>query len=138
MATAAAAGQQQSAAAEQASAAPWWHKLRWRAISKAEGRAAEQALLSLHGPPAVQPVETTVGPTPLHTMHSLHGGQDGPSLVAIPGYGAGVGFFFKNYQWLTSRFRVHAVDLLGTGLSGKGVKHAVCGVGRVVCGCVGS
>lgn len=81
--------------------------------------AAELDLLELQGQPTVQPVETSVGPTPQHTMHSLHGGDNSaPRLVAVPGYGAGVGFFFKNYSWLTSRFRVHAVDLLGTGLSG--------------------
>lgn len=36
------------------------------------------------------------------------------------GYGAGIGFFFRNMAALTERFRVHAVDLLGTGMSGTG------------------
>lgn len=96
-----------------------WHKLRWRAVSHPEGLRAEQTLLSLYGPPTVSQVDTPVGPTNQHMMHSLQGGTTGPPLVAIPGYGAGVGFFFKNFSWLTSRFRVHAVDLLGTGLSGR-------------------
>lgn len=34
------------------------------------------------------------------------------------GYGAGIGFFFRNMAALTEHFRVHAVDLLGTGMSG--------------------
>lgn len=36
----------------------------------------------------------------------------------VAGYGAGTGFFFRNLAALCGSFRVHAVDLLGTGLSG--------------------
>ena len=36
----------------------------------------------------------------------------------LAGYGAGIGFFFRNLAALTQEFRVHAVDLLGTGMSG--------------------
>jgi abhydrolase domain-containing protein 5 len=36
----------------------------------------------------------------------------------LAGYGAGIGFFFRNLAALTQQFRVHAVDLLGTGMSG--------------------
>lgn len=38
----------------------------------------------------------------------------------VAGYGAGIGFFFRNLEALTQQFRVHAVDLLGTGMSGGG------------------
>ena len=34
-------------------------------------------------------------------------------------YGAGAGFYFRNIDGLARHFRVHAVDLLGTGMSGK-------------------
>ena len=34
------------------------------------------------------------------------------------GYGAGLGFFWRNLGTLADHFRVHAVDLLGTGMSG--------------------
>lgn len=52
-------------------------------------------------------------------MHTIVGGAVGtPSMVLVPGYGAGAGFFFRNMRALCSHFRVHAVDLLGTGLSG--------------------
>lgn len=33
-------------------------------------------------------------------------------------YGAGAGFYFRNIDGLAKHFRVHAVDLLGTGMSG--------------------
>lgn len=41
-----------------------------------------------------------------------------PSTRHLAGYGAGIGFFFRNLAALTQEFRVHAVDLLGTGMSG--------------------
>ena len=41
------------------------------------------------------------------------------SLLALPGYGAGVGFYFRNFPSLCSQLRVYAVDWLGTGLSGR-------------------
>jgi hypothetical protein len=41
-----------------------------------------------------------------------------PSTRHLAGYGAGIGFFFRNLAALTQEFRVQAVDLLGTGMSG--------------------
>ena len=38
--------------------------------------------------------------------------------MAIPGYGSGSSFLFKLFDGLSSAFRLYAVDLLGTGLSG--------------------
>ena len=41
-------------------------------------------------------------------------------------YGAGAGFFFRNIDGLARHFRVHAVDLLGTGMSGKPSSRTWC------------
>lgn len=39
--------------------------------------------------------------------------DDSPTLVMVHGYGASQGFFFRNFDALTSRFRVIAIDQLG-------------------------
>jgi abhydrolase domain-containing protein 5 len=39
-------------------------------------------------------------------------------VVVLPGYGAGVGFYFRNLPALADRVRLYCVDWLGTGLSG--------------------
>lgn len=52
-------------------------------------------------------------------MHTIVGGDaTNPPLVCIPGYGAGAGFYFRNLDGLAKQFRVHLIDLLGTGMSG--------------------
>ena len=52
-------------------------------------------------------------------MHTLSGGRAGaPPLVCLSGYGAGAGFFFRNLDPMADHFRIYAVDLLGTGMSG--------------------
>mmetsp|Transcript_64834 Transcript_64834/g.204710 ORF Transcript_64834/g.204710 Transcript_64834/m.204710 type:complete len:150 (+) Transcript_64834:179-628(+) len=53
-------------------------------------------------------------------IHTLTGGAVGkPVLVCTAGYGAGAGFWWKNYSFMTDHFRVHSVDMLGCGLSGR-------------------
>ena len=39
--------------------------------------------------------------------------QDAPTIVLVPGYGESLGFFFRNFDALASRFRVIAIDQLG-------------------------
>ncbi len=39
-------------------------------------------------------------------------------MVVLPGYGAGSCFYFRNIDGLAQHFRLHCVDLLGTGMSG--------------------
>lgn len=52
-------------------------------------------------------------------MHTISAGSPAdPPLVLLPGYGAGAGFYFRNLDGLSQHFRTHAVDLLGTGMSG--------------------
>lgn len=52
-------------------------------------------------------------------MHTVSAGdQSAPPMVVLPGYGAGSGFFFRNVDGLAQHFRLHCVDLLGTGMSG--------------------
>lgn len=60
-----------------------------------------------------------VGEGKQDTMHTITGGQESrPALVCLAGYGAGAGFYFRNVDSLARHFRVHLVDLLGTGMSG--------------------
>lgn len=52
-------------------------------------------------------------------MHTISGGSTSAlPLVCLSGYGAGAGFYFRNLDKMAEHFRVHAVDLLGTGMSG--------------------
>ena len=63
--------------------------------------------------------DTAIGQGQQAYMHSIQGGPAGaPPLVFLPGYGAGAGFLFRNFPSLCQHFRVYAVDLLGTGMSG--------------------
>ncbi len=56
----------------------------------------------------------------VHTITAGTAQADAPNLVCIAGYSAGAGFFHKVLGGLGSAFqRCFAVDLLGTGLSGK-------------------
>lgn len=60
-----------------------------------------------------------IGPGPEDFIHTVVGGQaGGPAFVAIPGYSTGSSFLFKLFDGLGAAFHLHAVDLLGTGLSG--------------------
>jgi pimeloyl-ACP methyl ester carboxylesterase len=53
-------------------------------------------------------------------MHTISGGEEtNPPLVCLPGYGAGAAFYFRNFDGLAQQFRLHLVDLLGTGMSGR-------------------
>ncbi|VEU20081.1 DEKNAAC100039 [Brettanomyces naardenensis] len=49
------------------------------------------------------------------------GGEEPPEIVLIHGYGAALGFFYTNFEALTSipGTKLHAVDLLGFGLSSR-------------------
>lgn len=64
-------------------------------------------------------VDTPVGKCKEEVIHSITGGPDGaPNLVCMPGYGAGAAFYFRNLEAFCTKFRTHAVDWLGTGISG--------------------
>ena len=55
-------------------------------------------------------------------MHTISAGdQTSPPMVMLPGYGAGSAFYFRNIAGLAQHFRLHCVDLLGTGMSGTGI-----------------
>lgn len=99
---------------------PWLRRYtRWRQTSKEESVQAENRILSLSGV-ELHAAEVPTGPKPNQFMNTVIGGPpSAPALVVIPGYGAGIGFFFRNLATLCENFRVHAVDLLGTGLSGR-------------------
>ncbi|XP_075265454.1 uncharacterized protein LOC142357819 [Convolutriloba macropyga] len=56
----------------------------------------------------------------MHTYTSVGSIPDRSSpMVCIPGYGAGVGFFWKNLEGLRALDDLYAVDPLGTGLSSR-------------------
>ncbi len=65
--------------------------------------------------------DVSIGEGKHQFMHTIIAGDaSNPPLVCLPGYGAGAGFYFRNVDGLAKQFRVHLVDLLGTGMSGKG------------------
>lgn len=67
--------------------------------------------------------DVPVGPGRQDFIHTVTGGAangpDAPAFVAIPGYSTGSAFLFKLFDGLSAAFRLYAVDLLGTGLSGE-------------------
>ncbi|GLC56231.1 hypothetical protein PLESTB_001082300 [Pleodorina starrii] len=69
----------------------------------------------------MQSSDVRVGPGKEAYLHTLSGGPPSvdPPVVMMPGYGAGVGFYYRNFPSLSRRLRLFAVDWLGTGLSGR-------------------
>ena len=97
----------------------WLKAARWRHTSVEEARAAEWRLLTHAGCP-FRVEDVKCGDTKEHYMHTVVGGDDtNPTLVCTAGYGAGLGFFYRNFSFFTKHFRTYAVDLLGCGLSGR-------------------
>jgi abhydrolase domain-containing protein 5 len=100
----------------------WWSRMRWRQTSKAEAAEAERALLSL-SPARLEATNIPIGTHKEQYLHCIKGGHDdnaaSPHLVAVPGYGAGSGFMWRTLEGLSAGFRLWAVDMLGTGLSGR-------------------
>mmetsp|Transcript_64837 Transcript_64837/g.204717 ORF Transcript_64837/g.204717 Transcript_64837/m.204717 type:complete len:256 (+) Transcript_64837:76-843(+) len=101
---------------------PWWIRYtRWTQSSQEEGIHAERALLDLNGRNSIvqDDIKLPCGKKD-RFIHTLTGGAVGkPVLVCTAGYGAGAGFWWKNYSFMTDHFRVHSVDMLGCGLSGR-------------------
>lgn len=63
--------------------------------------------------------DVSVGQHRQQFMHTVSAGDAAsPPMVVLPGYGAGSGFYFRNIAGLAQHFRLHCVDLLGTGMSG--------------------
>eukprot|EP00955_Chlamydomonas_euryale_P068867 360255-Chlamydomonas_euryale.AAC.13 len=61
-----------------------------------------------------------VGPGKHDYIHTVSGGTPGqPPLVMAPGYAAGLGFYWRQFDALAPHFSLHAIDWLGTGLSGR-------------------
>jgi abhydrolase domain-containing protein 5 len=70
-------------------------RLRWRRASRPEALAAEARLLALAGAPLAA-ADVRVGPGKEDFLHAVSGGAANaasPSLVYVPGYGAGAGEF---------------------------------------------
>lgn len=94
--------------------------MRWIRTSLREAREAEHALLRYAGLREAEVRDVPCGPSPKHTMHTVScGSPDAPPMVLLHGYAAGIGFYFKNLAPLSHHFRLHAVDWLGWGLSGR-------------------
>mmetsp|Transcript_13499 Transcript_13499/g.38358 ORF Transcript_13499/g.38358 Transcript_13499/m.38358 type:complete len:313 (+) Transcript_13499:397-1335(+) len=101
----------------------WWSQYtRWRPTSKDEAVAAEEKLLAVRSGNVPVKVED-VGLPSGHSMHTYISKHSIPArstpMVCVPGYGAGIGFFWKNLQGLSSQSDLYAVDPLGTGLSSR-------------------
>ncbi|KAL4445756.1 hypothetical protein ABPG77_008955 [Micractinium sp. CCAP 211/92] len=100
----------------------WWQRLRWRPTSRPEALYYERKLLDLLGG-TYEAYDVKVGPGKEEYMHTVAGGQasgaDRPAFVAIPGYSTGSSFLFKLFDGLSAAMRLYAIDLLGTGLSGR-------------------
>ena len=97
-----------------------WQRLRWRPTSHDEGVYYERRLLDMLKGSYTQ-ADVRVGPGAQDFIHTVAGGAanaDCPPFVAIPGYSSGSAFLFKIFDGLSAAFRLYAVDLLGTGLSG--------------------
>lgn len=52
-------------------------------------------------------------------MHSIKAGSGKPTIVCMPGYAAGAGFYYRNLRGLGKYAEIHLVDWLGTGNSGR-------------------
>eukprot|EP00884_Botryococcus_braunii_P004708 jgi/Botrbrau1/14238/Bobra.0381s0002.2 len=99
--------------------ARWVRYTRWRPTSRQEAVHAEASLLSLSGT-ELEVKDVAIGSGQQDFMHTIAtGGLSSPPLVCIPGYGAGAAFYWRNLSGLGSIFRTYAVDLLGTGMSGR-------------------
>jgi len=89
----------------------------WVPVSRKEALEAEIGLFNLSRAPLhVYDVDIDKD-VKLHTVEG--GSNHSTTVVCTAGYGAGLGFFFRNYRNLTSRYHVYAVDLLGWGLSSR-------------------
>ncbi|GAB5372728.1 hypothetical protein AAMO2058_001689700 [Amorphochlora amoebiformis] len=93
------------------------NKVPWVPVSREDARKAEEGLFRLSGAKVkVYDVDIDQG----RRIHTAEGGQNHTTtIVCTAGYGAGLGFFFRNYGNLTSKYHVYAVDLLGWGLSSR-------------------
>ena len=106
-----------------------WHMLHSRAVAVlmkiAWCSCAEQRCDSQRTSPSCccrvrcEVRNTAVGRRKDETMHSISAGSAGPQVVFMPGYAAGAAFFYRNLKALSEHVRVHLVDWLGTGCSGR-------------------
>ncbi|KAI8111275.1 hypothetical protein M9434_004847 [Picochlorum sp. BPE23] len=98
----------------------WFRKFKWIQSSREQTLRAESRLLALSGCELPLKQKDTFIHNGKDFLHSIEGGKaDGPPLVYLPGYGAGVGFFFRIIKGLCAGWHVYCVDLLGTGLSSR-------------------
>ncbi|EOY14925.1 Alpha/beta-Hydrolases superfamily protein isoform 1 [Theobroma cacao] len=112
----------------------WPSVLRWIPTSTDHIIASEKRLLSLVKTPYVQE-QVNIGsgapgskvrwfrsssnePRFINTV-TFDSKEGSPTLVMVHGYAASQGFFFKNFDYLASRFKVIAIDQLGWGGSSR-------------------
>nr|GMC50332.1 probable 1-acylglycerol-3-phosphate O-acyltransferase [Ipomoea batatas] len=112
----------------------WPSALRWIPTSTDHTIAAERRLLSLVKTPYTQEhvnigcalprskirwfQSTSSKPRFINTV-TFDSKEGCPTLVMLHGYGASLGFFFRNFDALAKHFRVIAIDLLGWGGSSR-------------------
>lgn len=92
-------------------------------MSEAEAVQAERDLLRASAVGDATTSDTVVGPGKRESVHAIsvtdRAPPGSPTLVALAGYSAGAGYFFRALDGLSRGFCTHAVDWLGTGLSGR-------------------
>ncbi|KAG6543287.1 hypothetical protein Mapa_015201 [Marchantia paleacea] len=110
--------------------------LRWSPTTKEDTVQAEKRLLtSLVKTPYIQQQVNIGSGAPCARVHWFRsqsnedrfintvtfdkGAPNTPTLVMVHGYGAGQGFFFRNFDALAEKFRVHAIDQIGWGASSR-------------------
>ncbi|OAE31983.1 hypothetical protein AXG93_4421s1360 [Marchantia polymorpha subsp. ruderalis] len=108
----------------------WRQCLRWSPTSKEDTVQSEKRLLtSLVKTPYIQQQVNIGSGAPgarvhwfrsqssedrfINTVTFDKGAPDTPTLVMVHGYGAAQGFFFRNFDALAEKFRVHAIDQIG-------------------------
>ncbi|CAD7701645.1 unnamed protein product, partial [Ostreobium quekettii] len=108
--------------AKTAAASPvprWASFVRWKQTSAGEASQAEANLLR-RCKSNYQVVDTQLSGGKQNFIHSIVAGDVAkPTLVCLPGFGAGIGFFYRNIDHWARHFHTYAVDWLGTGLSGR-------------------
>jgi len=93
----------------------WVPSVRWTPTSPAELERAEKQMLQGVRVPFEQKM-VKVGD---HFINTIKTPSNGPPLVLIHGFGAGLGFWSGNIDMLSKKYTVYAIDLLGFGRSGR-------------------
>lgn len=94
--------------------APWYWPVSWKPTSDYHLYQSEQAILSTLQVPFTQEF---IGKDGLH-VNTVKVGE-GPPLVMVHGFGAGIGLWVNNLEALSQKYTVYAIDVPGFGRSSR-------------------